>query len=198
VAVALAEQSPDLVARIVIIDTSSSPEEESDLGALPNLPFLPVIGPALWRVKPDASVEEGLSVAFAPGFDVPDEFVDDVKRMNYAAYNGSHDGFDEYIAEKSLAERVADTGKPLLVIMGAEEEIVADPEVAIENYQAAVPTAFGNVIDGVGHSPNVEEPDLTADLILGFVAPPKLAQEAESRRGMQQHMQDRHGVRAGT
>jgi pimeloyl-ACP methyl ester carboxylesterase len=191
VAVALAERSPELVGKIVIIDTRSSAADEGDLGLLAELPYLPVIGEALWRVKPDFSVKQGLEVAFAPGFEVPDAFVDDLKRMNYSAYEESGDRFQDYTDEEPLADRVARTGKPLLVIMGAEEQIVDDPEAAADAYQTAVPTAFVNVIDGVGHSPNVEEPELTAGLVIGFAVPAEGPKRGARERQMQDRLQNR-------
>ena len=60
-----------------------------DLGFIAGLAFQPVIGEALWQIKPDFSVRDGLGVAFAPGFDVPDAFVEDVKRMTYTSYDES-------------------------------------------------------------------------------------------------------------
>ncbi len=178
VAVALAEQSPDLVARLVIIDSRASPEEGGGLGTLANLPFVPIIGQALWRVKPDFSIRKGLEVAFAPGFDVPDEFVEDVRRMTYTSYKQSHEALDDYASEESLADRIAATKKPLLVIMGAEDQIIEDPNAAAAAYQKAVPLAFTNVIEGVGHSPNVEEPNLTSELVLGFAGPPNAGRKS--------------------
>ena len=77
VVTALAERSPQLVNRVVIVDTPPT-HHEASLGLIANAAFLPVIGPALWRIKPDFSVRKGLEVAFAPGFDVPDAFVEDV------------------------------------------------------------------------------------------------------------------------
>jgi pimeloyl-ACP methyl ester carboxylesterase len=191
VAVALAERSPELVSKLVIIDTRSSPEEEGDLGLLARLPYVPVLGEALWRVKPDFSVKQGLEVAFAPGFEVPDRFVDDVNRMTYPAYEESAQGFEDYTEEESLADRVARAGKPLLVIMGEEEQIIADPEAALDAYQAKNPTSFGNLIEGVGHSPNVEEPELTAGFVIGFAAPAKARKRASRGRRLQDRMQDR-------
>lgn len=125
VAVALAERSPRLVERLVIVDTP--PEEEDDLGFVAQLGFTPVIGQAFWRLKPDFAVRRGLEVAFAPGFEVPDVFVEDVDRMTYSAYDGSHDAFSEYMDEEALDARIRATGKPLLVIMGAEEQINRGP-----------------------------------------------------------------------
>ena len=71
---------------LVVID--SIPDTSyGDVGFIGELPFKPVIGQALWRIKPDFAIEDGLEVAFAPGFDVPDAFVEDVKRMTYSAYD---------------------------------------------------------------------------------------------------------------
>ena len=55
-----------VVDRLVVIDTGPEPEEE-DLGTTAGLGYLPVIGEALWRVKPDFAVRDGLEIAFAPG-----------------------------------------------------------------------------------------------------------------------------------
>jgi pimeloyl-ACP methyl ester carboxylesterase len=195
VAVALAEQSPDLVARLVIMDSRASPEEGGGLGTLANLPFVPVIGQALWRIKPDFAIRKGLEVAFAPGFDVPDEFVEDVRRMTYTSYKESHEALDDYTSEESLADRIAATKKPLLVIMGAEDQIIKNPEAAAAAYQEAVPTAFTDVIKGVGHSPNVEEPNLTSELVLGFAGPPRAAARVRRGAAMQKHVQNRGAVR---
>jgi pimeloyl-ACP methyl ester carboxylesterase len=197
VAVALAEQSPALVARLVIIDSRASPDEGGGLGTLANLAFVPVIGQALWRIKPDFSIRDGLGVAFAPGFEVPDEFVQDVRRMTYTAYEESHEALDDYTSEESLADRIAATRKPLLVIMGEEDQIIKDPKAAAAAYQAAVPTAFTDVIEGVGHSPNVEEPNLTSELVLGFAGPPNAGRKEARRRQVQKRVQNQEGVRAG-
>jgi pimeloyl-ACP methyl ester carboxylesterase len=184
VAVALGERSPQLVDRTVIVDTRSSVADEGDLGPIAALAFAPVIGEALWRIKPDFAVRSGLEVAFAPGFDVPDAFVEDVKRMTYSAYDDSAGGFDEYTDEATLAERIAATGKPLLVIMGAEEQIIDDPRAALDAYRKAVPGAELELMPRVGHSPNVEAPAATAALVLRF-----------ARHEMQAPMQKREAVR---
>jgi pimeloyl-ACP methyl ester carboxylesterase len=165
VSIALAEQSPQLVDRLVTID--SIPDDSyGNVGFVGELPFKPVIGEALWRIKPDFSIRDGLGVAFAPGFNVPDAFVEDVKRMTYSSYTGSHDAFDDYTGEKPLPQRAAATGKPTLAIMGAEEQIAKDPVAALAAYRAA--GAETRLIQGAGHSPNVEKPAETSALILGF------------------------------
>jgi pimeloyl-ACP methyl ester carboxylesterase len=194
VAIALAEQSPRLVDRLVTID--SIPDTSyGDVGFIGELPFKPVIGQALWRIKPDFSIRDGLGVAFAPGFPVPDAFVEDVKRMTYSAYTGSHDAFDDYTGEKSLPERAATIGKPLLAIMGAEEQIASDPSESLAAYRAAYPAAQTKLIAGAGHSPNVEKPAQTAALVLGFAAPPATSKKAVPRHESQDKLQKPEAVR---
>jgi pimeloyl-ACP methyl ester carboxylesterase len=194
VTIALAEQSPQLVDRMVLID--SIPDTSyGDVGFIGELPFKPVIGQGLWRIKPDFSIRDGLEVAFAPGFPVPDAFVEDVKRMTYSAYSGSHEAFDEYTGEESLPDRAAALGKPLLAIMGAEEQIASDPSESLAAYREAVPTATTKLMTGAGHSPNVEKPAATATLVLGFAAPPRKPEKANLRHEMQDQLQKTKAVR---
>lgn len=169
VGVALTERSPHLVDRLVIVDM---PPDNSygDLGFIAGLAFQPVIGQALWRIKPDFSIRDGLEVAFAPGFEVPDAFIEDVRRLTYTAYDDSPGGNDAFLDEESLDQRMKVTGKPLMVLMGAEEQIVNDPQRALDQFAQAVPGAKTHLIPDAGHSPNVERPRLTAGLILRFAA----------------------------
>ncbi|MCW2989257.1 MAG: alpha/beta hydrolase [Solirubrobacterales bacterium] len=167
VAVALAEQNPRLVNRVAIIDM---PPDNSygGLGFIADLAFQPVLGEALWTIKPDFSIRDGLGVAFAPGFDVPNAFVDDVKRMTYTAYDESPSQDEDFLDEESLDRRMRATGKPLLVLMGAEEQIVNEPQRALNQYANGVPGSETHLIAGAGHSPNVEKPAQTARLVLEF------------------------------
>jgi pimeloyl-ACP methyl ester carboxylesterase len=172
VAVALAEEAPDLVDRVAIIDMPSGADNGS-LGFLAEITFAPVLGEALWRVKPDFAVKDGLEVAFAPGFEIPDAFVEDVKRMTFTSYDDSAAEEMDYVEEEPLGERMRRIGKPLLVIMGAEEQIVDDPRLGLQEYERAVPGVRTKLIRGAGHSPNVEKPIQTANLVLAFAKLPQ-------------------------
>jgi pimeloyl-ACP methyl ester carboxylesterase len=167
VAVALAQQSPQLVDRVVIIDTGPT-HEEGDLGLVAKLGFSPLVGEFFWRIKPDFAVKKGLEVAFAPGFDVPDQFVEDVDAMTFSSYDKSAGESEDFSEEKGLDQRMAETGKPLLVMMGAEEQIINDPAERLAEYRRTVPGVRTKLIAGSGHSPNVEKPAEAAALILGF------------------------------
>jgi pimeloyl-ACP methyl ester carboxylesterase len=167
VAVGLAERSPELVRKVMIVDTPPN-HSGSSLGLVAKLGFAPVIGEFFWRVKPDFAVKKGLGVAFAPGFEVPDEFVEDVKRMTFSSYDDSPRGSDDYTKEEGLDRRMKETGKPLLVIMGAEEQIIDEPAKRLAEYRSTYPGTETKLIAGAGHSPNVEKPAETAALLLAF------------------------------
>lgn len=194
VAVGLAERSPDLVSKVTIIDTAPNHAGNS-LGLIAKLGFAPVLGQFFWRVKPDFAVKKGLEIAFAPGFDVPEEFVEDVNRMTYNSYHDSPDGSDQYSKEEPLDQRMAETGKPLMVIMGAEEQIIDEPAKRLAEYRATVPGAETKLISGAGHSPNVEKPAETAALVLGFSAAAKPTPEPNHRAKLQKPVQKQPAVR---
>jgi pimeloyl-ACP methyl ester carboxylesterase len=188
VVTALAQDSPQLVDRVVIIDTAPD-HSRGSLGFIAKLAFAPVIGEALWQIKPDFAVRDGLGVAFAPGFDVPDAFVEDVKRMTFSSYDDSPTASEDFANEAPLDERMRETGKPLLVIMGAEEQIIDGPAEALAEYRADVPGVRTKLIAGSGHSPAVEKPAQTANLILQFAKSPpgglRSTARDEAERGAQ-------------
>jgi pimeloyl-ACP methyl ester carboxylesterase len=179
VAVAVAEQSPQLASKIVIID--QAPEdgfEHESLGE--HLSMWPVIGQAVARlvqVAPTSMVRGEYDQAFAPGynissgFDNPDQPVDDLRAMTYTSLTQTIDGEQDYVDQSPLDKRLEALHVPLLAIFGAEDQIY-DPQAAIARYQQ-VPGAQTHLIPGAGHSPNVEKPNLVAPLILAFAKPPK-------------------------
>jgi pimeloyl-ACP methyl ester carboxylesterase len=196
VATALAEVPGDLVRRLVIVD--QAPDESYESGGLPftaELSFVPVLGPALWQVTPDFAIKEGLGAAFAPGYDVPDAFVEDFKRQTYTSY--SSDGEEgDYSDSTPLDRRIRAVGIPLLAIFGAEDQIY-DSREALAAY-AKVPGAETALVAGAGHSPNVERPARTADLVLGFAEKGRAGQAQGRPAGheLQKGLQNRSGVRS--
>ena len=170
VATALSEIPGSPVARLVDIDQAPNNDDYENEG-LPftaKLAFTPVIGPALWRVIPDASIEEGLEKAFAPGYDVPDAFVEDFKRQTYTSFDDAAQAETDFLDEEPLDSRLRDAGIPVLAIFGAEEQLY-EPEKALAAY-AALPDAETALVQGAGHSPNVEKPAQTAALVLRFAS----------------------------
>ena len=162
VATALTQLDPSLVDGLILVGTPSS----KDAGELPfqaRLGFVPVLGQGIWRVVTDGMIRRNLEKAFTPGFDVPDQFVEDFRRMTYTSYDSSHSESGDYNDSPPISERLAKLGKPLLVIQGADDELV-DPDSA-RDYQDANIVFF----PATGHTPMVEKPDETARLITPFV-----------------------------
>jgi pimeloyl-ACP methyl ester carboxylesterase len=189
VSTALAERSPTLVAGLVIVDQAPDESYGSGLPFLATLSFLPVIGDALWQVTPDFAVKDGLSVAFAPGYDVPDAFVEDFNRMTYTSYTSDGEEGD-YSNSMPLDRRIARAGTPLLAVFGAEDQIY-DSKKALAAY-ARVPGARTALVPGAGHSPNVEKPRETAALVERFADRPN----AEPvRHEVQKAVQNQNPVR---
>jgi pimeloyl-ACP methyl ester carboxylesterase len=168
VGTALAEVPGDYVRRLVIVDQAPKERFSKGIGFTAELSTMPVIGPALWQVTPDAAIKDGLQIAFAPGYEVPDEFVDEFNRMTYTSYDS--DGEEgEFMDAEPLDRRIERAGTPLLAIFGAEDQIY-ESESALAAY-AKVPGARTALIPGAGHSPNVEKPARTTALVLGFARP---------------------------
>jgi len=166
VATALTKLRRPLVASLVIIDSPSG-KDEAHLPFTARLGFVPVLGEAIRRVVPDRVVRDGLESAFAPGFEVPDRFVDDFNDMTYTSYDDSAAESGDYHDAGALTERLADEHVPLLVIFGSEDQLI-DAKSA-QGYRP-VPDARIVVLDGAGHSPHVEKPAATARLIRSFLS----------------------------
>ncbi|MEX0620232.1 MAG: alpha/beta hydrolase [Solirubrobacterales bacterium] len=179
VATALAEGSPDLIAGLTILDMPPDPAI-GGIGGSAKAVRLPVIGQALWRIAPDFMLRRNLSQAFAPGFEVPERFVDDIRAMTYPAYRDSAKESEAYTDEKPLDKRLQDLGLPLLVVFGEQDQLYPARE-SLSAY-AAIPGVETVLIPEAGHSPNVETPDRTAAIIGRFVN--SLAPEPAPRQNL--------------
>jgi pimeloyl-ACP methyl ester carboxylesterase len=164
VATALVQLDPSLVDGVVVVGTPPN-EDAGELPFLARLGFVPVVGEAIRRVVPDSVIKDNLEDAFADPVEVPDAFVDDFNRMTYTSYDSSHDESGDFNEERPVADRLAQAGKPLLVVFGAEDELV-EPSSA-SDYQK-VRGARIVTLPATGHSPMYEKPAETARLIAAF------------------------------
>jgi pimeloyl-ACP methyl ester carboxylesterase len=161
VSVALAERHPDRVRGLVIMD-SSSRSEYVDLPLTARVATAPIIGPALKQIVPESTYRKEVSKAFHEGFDVPDEFVDDVQGMTYTAFAESQTAGRDFTEARRLDDRIAGTKLPVTVIFGADDRIV-DPKSA-DDYRD-IPGAKVVLLPGIGHTPQMEAPARSASLV---------------------------------
>jgi pimeloyl-ACP methyl ester carboxylesterase len=198
VATSLAEQSSDLVDRVVLIATPAE-KGDADEPFLAGLATTPVIGEAIWRLKLPSMVRSQYSSFFAPGtevsdvFDNSDQVVDDLGDMTYDAYSKTSSEADDFLAGGSIPSRLTTTGVPVLAIDGADDQIL-DANAVLDKYEA-IPGARIVPIDDAGHSPNVEQPQATANAIVDFadaggpVEPPPVRKPKPKKKGEPQQQQ---------
>lgn len=159
-ATALAEQRPDLVTALALINTGPSMDALiAQEGA---------IDPTQWPHLTDAQLRQAASHAFSrPGYQPPQELLDDVRSMTYHTFTATMQASGAYIRQQPLPDRLAPLRKPLLVIYGQDDRRWRPSSAA--DYQA-VPGARVEMLPGLGHSPLLEDPPRTAAPLLAFTA----------------------------
>lgn len=164
----LAETHPGLVERMVLIDTP--PKTETAVKKPSNL-SIPLWDEFMWRFVGPEEFRKALAQRFAPGFKVPDKFVADLEQLTYRAFTSGHEGSVDYERSKPVFERLAAIGQtaPLLVITGAQDPLVTPEKAKLYQHVLGAKVA---TIEGAGHSPMVEKPEQTLDLIKAFLAQP--------------------------
>lgn len=169
VATAIAERHRRQVGRLVLINTPPTAESRiSAHGAAERIPAVPVIGPLLWNLLPDALLAIGLRSAFAPGHPVPRLFVRDLRATGRTAFLGSTRAIDTYLAARPLPDRLETIGLRALVLFGTLDQRV-DPDAATL-YRKRVDTTV-LPLPCAGHTPPWELPQLTAQLVAAWLGP---------------------------
>lgn len=154
---ALAEQRPGLVTALALINTGPG----MDAFIAPDGPGL---DPARWPPA-DEQIRRFASTGFRAGHPIPQELVDDLRGMTYHAVTAAMQASTAYLSRQALPDRLAVLGKPLLVVFGDQDRRWRPSSAA--DYRA-VPGAGVEMLPGAGHTPILEEPRRTADLLLAF------------------------------
>ncbi|WP_432128999.1 alpha/beta fold hydrolase [Streptomyces sp. bgisy082] len=168
VATALAERRPDLVGSLALIGSGPAPDALLPQPLLLRVLLAPPLGPLLWAGRSDAMIRRGIGATAARPVEIPDAMVADLRHSTYRTTRAVLRCGTAYIAERSVPERLAALGVPLLVVFGG-----SDPrwEPSSARRYEAVPGARVETLPGVGHLAMLEEPGATAALLLGFTAP---------------------------
>jgi pimeloyl-ACP methyl ester carboxylesterase len=167
VATALAEQRPDKVAALALIDMGPSLDALIPEGLLVRLLLTRFPGGLLWRLRNEATIRKAMRTAFARPIDIPDAVIQATLRMTHRALAGTARGSLDYMRQQSLTDRLAALGVPVLVIFGTED--ARYPSSSAAAYRA-VPGARVELLPGVGHTPMMEDPQTTGTLLLEFAA----------------------------
>ena len=83
VATALAEQRPDLVIALALIDTGPRLDADISKGPATQLMSVPIVGQLLWRLRTDSLIRKAASNGFSrPGYQIPQQIIDDLRGIH--------------------------------------------------------------------------------------------------------------------
>jgi pimeloyl-ACP methyl ester carboxylesterase len=167
VATALAEQRPGKVAALALINTGPSPDAKIPDPPLARLLTVPGAGRLLWHLKTEATIRKAARTAFTRPVDIPDALIAHMQGMTYQSFAATMRAYWDYIRQRSIPDRLAALGLPVLVIFGTDDRRWRSSSAA--DYRD-VPGARVELLPGMGHTPMVEDPPTTAKLLLDFAA----------------------------
>jgi pimeloyl-ACP methyl ester carboxylesterase len=155
-----------LVRGLALIDSGPDVGAFLQPGGLDELVGVPVVGRLLWALRTRSSIRNGLRSAFTREVDIPVQIIDDVRAMRHCTVAATPRETKAFLAQRSLPDRLRDVMLPTLVIFGVEDrrwrsssaaEFDVGPNLAVE------------LLPAIGHSPMLEDPDRTAELLTAFV-----------------------------
>jgi pimeloyl-ACP methyl ester carboxylesterase len=173
VAVELAERS-DRVQRLVVV--AQAPDySDATLPRGNRLMTVPVLGTALGRTFQAAAMVVGAAAALrrghAAGTDLARQGLADFRSLHIGMFRVVLDDRRLRMAARPLDLQMQDSGKPALVILGEDDHFYGARSAG--RYRAA--GAEVEVLPHCGHSPLVEMPARTAELIRAFAEPQAVA-----------------------
>jgi branched-chain amino acid transport system permease protein len=155
VAISLTVRYPELVARLLLVDSASlqglhTPEE-----------YYPVIE----QYQSNRALMRQALGAVTPTMEDPeylDRLTDTAMGMNPIAFTGNPRALDRF----NYADRVADVTIPVLVVRGEHDALITDDMA--QSTADAFPRGVFRRLDGVGHSVMVEDPERFLALVQEF------------------------------
>lgn len=165
VATAVAELYPEVVERLVLMNTPALDVNPDLAGGVPDLP---VVGPIIAEILTDDMIRNTMAATFGPGFVIPDAYVADARQLTFTALQQAQEAGEAYRTAMAINLRLArlPAQPPVLVILSELDGVVLPTDATL---YATVPNARVEVIPGIGHSPMIEAPAITAELIAGFI-----------------------------
>lgn len=164
VATALAEQHPDLVKRLVLVNTPATTASRlTARSGAERILALPVIGHLVWHTMTPEVIARGLASAFAPGYHVPPQFIRDLRDTGRPELLAASRAIDTYLIAAPLLTRLRRLSIPADIIFGAHDQRVS-PTPYLE--LTADPRIHLTTIPHAGHTPIWECPEAVAAVLL--------------------------------
>jgi pimeloyl-ACP methyl ester carboxylesterase len=164
-ATALAEQRPEAVVALALIDMGPSLDAKLPDSPLFHLLMAPLAGRLLWRLRTPESIRKAARDGMARPVDIPDAFIEHAQRLTRHDLVGTLRASRDYLLQRSLTDRLKPLGLPLLVVFGADDGRWRSSSAT--EYRV-VPGARIELLAGVGHTPMMEDPETIGALLLNF------------------------------
>lgn len=166
-------ENPARVDALLLIDAAGAPADPAEAPPPSNLGFRLVQNPLgrylLQRITPRRLVEKSIRETVSVETIVNDAYVD--RHWELLRYPGNRRAAalrPLVDREPAMAERLSDIAAPSLIVWGAEDRLT--PASGAQYFDRKIPSSELFILNGVGHLPMEEAPDLTADAVRGFLA----------------------------
>jgi pimeloyl-ACP methyl ester carboxylesterase len=167
VSTAIVEHRRDLVAALVLIDMSPDLTGKVPDPLATRLLQSRSVGRLLWRLRTEDTIRKAAASGFTRPVEIPEALVQHMMQMKHEDLVGVMGAYTGYLGQRSLADRLAGSGLPLLVLFGTEDGRWRPSSAA--GYRV-VPGVRIEMLPGSGHMPMMEDPDLVGRLLLEFAA----------------------------
>jgi pimeloyl-ACP methyl ester carboxylesterase len=169
VAARYAEEHPDRVTALILVDAAGEPTPMGDRVPLVfKIARIPVLNKILLHLTPRSLVEEGLDDAIVRKNIITDKMIDqywELARMDGSrAANGAR--FMLPFTD-DVKTHIGDIKAPTLILWGAQDHLI--PVVAAHEFQADIPGSQLVIYPATGHIPQEEVADRSAQDVRTFL-----------------------------
>ena len=172
IAARFAEEYPDRVTHLIIVDAGGMPVKQGDRVPLAfRLARMPVLNQILLHITPRSLVKEGLNDAIVRKSIITDKMID--RYWDFARMEGTREATAERFRlpwDTYVADHISAIKAPTLILWGEEDHLI--PVAAAKKFHAAIPGSKLIVYPGTGHIPMEEVADQSAADVRAFLSPP--------------------------
>ncbi|MEQ8179473.1 MAG: alpha/beta hydrolase [Amphiplicatus sp.] len=166
-------ENPDRLKALILLDAAGAPLLEGEKPPPLNLGFrlmkVKWLRPLLEQITPRSIVERSVYDTVAVDSIVTDEMVDCYwELLRYPGNRRAAALRTDVDREQAMFDRIPEITAPAFVIWGAEDQLIYAS--AAQTFHDRLPNSDIFILNGVGHLPMEEAPDLVAEEIRKFLA----------------------------
>lgn len=178
VAARFAEEHPDRVSHLILVDAGGMPVRQGDRVPLAfRIARIPVLNQLVLHVTPRSLVVEGLNDAIVHKSIITDEMIDTY--WDFARMEGTREATVERFSlpgDTYVKDHVSAIKAPTLILWGEQDHLI--PVEAGRQFHAAIPGSRLIVYPGTGHIPMEEVAGESAAAVQAFLNPPSAPTDA--------------------